>query len=210
MTHFQPNQPVTYNGALHQAGDAMDATRSVAILFENDEWLGGLFETLNARGLPFTPIRMDDAAVYLDQPPQFPLLFNRVSPSSYLRGHGPAIPFAKSLLDIFDAHGCRVLNGADAFRMETSKIAQHLLLDGLGVHTPRTVLFNNQVQIAEAARDFPFPAIIKPNCGGSGAFVKLIKSYDHLLESLRDEPHLFAPDHLLLLQDNVVKSQMVL
>lgn len=183
-----------------------DDARQVAILYENDAWLGDLFAGLDRRGIPYLPVRMEDAAVFLDAPPAYPLVFNRVSPSSYIRGHGPAIPFAKSLLDIFDAHGRRVLNGAHAFRYETSKIAQHLLLSQLGVHSPRTVLFNNTEQILEAAEAFRFPAIVKPNCGGSGAFVKRLRDREHLRETLRDEPHTFAPDHLLLLQEELISG----
>ena len=34
----------------------------IAILYENDAWLDDLFEALAARDVPFTAIRMDDAA----------------------------------------------------------------------------------------------------------------------------------------------------
>jgi glutathione synthase/RimK-type ligase-like ATP-grasp enzyme len=202
MIHLNLNR-ATPNGQSDPEAVPVDPARALAILYENDAWLADLFAALRARDVPFSPVRMDDAAVYLDRPPAFPLVFNRVSPSSYIRGHGPAIPFARSLLDVFGAHGRRVVNGTAAFQIETSKVAQHLLFERLGVHSPRTVLFNKRDQVAEAARDFTFPAIIKPNCGGSGAFVKLIRSYEHLLEALEDEPHLFAPDHLLLLQEQV-------
>jgi glutathione synthase/RimK-type ligase-like ATP-grasp enzyme len=181
----------------------MSDLERVAILFENDAWLGDLFGELERRDIPYEALRTDDSAIALDHPPPYALAFNRVSPSSYLRGHGPAIPFARSLLDIFSAHGRRVINGASSFRFETSKLDQHLLFKRLGVACPRTILFNNQQEITRLARDFPFPAIIKPDCGGSGAFVRRVDSYDHFRALLDAEPELFAPDHLLLLQQQL-------
>ena len=58
---------------------------AVAVLYENDEWLDDFFKTLDDRDLAYRPVRMDDAAVLLDELPPFPLVFNRTSPSSYLR-----------------------------------------------------------------------------------------------------------------------------
>jgi hypothetical protein len=168
------------------------AHASVGILYEHDEWLGDLFEALAARGIDYEPIRMDDAAVALDRPPAHPVIFNRVSPSSY--------PFATTLLGVFASHGRRLVNGADAFRYETSKIDQHLLFRRLGVAAPATIVFNNTRAVLEQVRRFPFPAILKPNCGGSGAFVRRVEHYDHLVALLEDDPDLFGPDHLLLLQ----------
>ena len=181
-----------------------DRDQCIAVLYENDEWLGDFFEALRRRGLPFRAVRMDDAAVLLDDPPAFPVVFNRVSPSSYLRGHGAAISFARALLEILDEGGRRVVNGPRSFSVETSKIAQLLLLRRLGVSAPRTILFNNQRRVAELARGFPFPAILKPDCGGSGAYIRRVAGYDHLMSLLAGEPDLFAPDHVLLLQEAFV------
>ena len=179
------------------------SAEGVAILYENDAWLGDLFERLRERGVPFQPIPMQDAAHWLDDPPAVPLAFNKVSPSSYVRGHGPAIPFARALLDVLSLHGRRVVNGARAFRHETSKVAQHLLYAGLGIPTPRTLLFNARDGALAAARGFPFPAILKPDCGGSGAYVHAVDSPADLAELLASEREAFGPDHLLLLQERI-------
>ena len=176
----------------------------LGILYENDAWLGDLFDELARRSIPYTAIRMDDAALMLEQPPAYSVVFNRVSPSSYLRGHGPAIPYARSMLELLSAEGRRVINGAVSFSLETSKFAQLLLFKRLGVHAPRSILFNNRKQIAQLARDFPFPAILKPSCGGSGALIRLIETYEHLVSLLQGDLNLFGPDHLLLLQERLV------
>ncbi len=178
-----------------------DPDRRVAVLYENDAWLDDFFAKLQDRGISYHPVRMDDAAVLLDDPPAFPVVFNRVSPSSYLRGHGPAIAFARSLLDVLAENGSRVINGSQAFAIETSKIAQLLLLRRLGVPGPRTILFNNRQGIAQAARTFRFPAVLKPDCGGSGAFIRRVTSYDELMTLLADRRAVFGPGHVLLLQE---------
>lgn len=187
------------------SGAGSDDPRALGVLYENDAWLGGLFQRLEQRGVPYVARRMDDAAVWFDEPPAAPLVFNKVSPSSYLRGHGPAIPFARAVLDLLDAHGCRVVNGATAFRCETSKVAQLLLLQRLGLEAPRTLLFNRpeEVLAAAAAGDLRFPAILKPDCGGSGALVRAVQDRDHLAELLEDGEQLFGPDHVLLLQERM-------
>ena len=176
----------------------------VAILYENDAWIGPLLDRLARRGVPTTAVRLDDAAVWLDAPPGYPLIFNRVSPSSYVRGHGPAIPLARVLLDLFDADGRRLINGRRSFGLETSKVAQHLLFDRLGVASPRTLLFNNHDAVRDAMSTFPFPAVLKPNCGGSGALVRAIDDAEALERALaEDDTSLFSPDHLLLLQERL-------
>ena len=177
-----------------------DDLERIAILYENDAWLGELLEALAARDVPFTAIHMDDVAVLLERPPSFGVVFNRVSPSSYLRGHGPAITCASSLMKILEAHGRRVINGSMSFSVETSKIAQLLLLRRLGMTTPATIMFNSVGRIAALARGFPFPALLKPDCGGSGAYIRRARSYEHLMSLLDTERDLFGPNHLLLLQ----------
>ncbi len=187
--------------------------RCVAVLYENDAWLDDFFNALEHRGIPYQPVRMDDAAILLDDPPATPVVFNRVSPSSYLRGHEPAIAFARSMLDVLAEHGCRVINGSPAFAVETSKVAQLLLLRRLGVAAPRTILFNNPHGIVEAAEGLKFPAVLKPDCGGSGAFIRRVTDRDHLATLLEQRQTLFGPGHVLLLQEEfsgtVVRTEFV-
>ncbi len=190
-----------------------DHDRRVAVLYENDAWLSDFFDALERRGIPYQPVRMDDTGILLDDPPAFPVVFNRVSPSSYLRGHGPAIAFARSMLDVLAEHGCRVINGPRAFAVETSKVAQLLLLRRLGVAAPRTIVFNNPRGIAEAAQRLRFPAMLKPDCGGSGAFIRRVTGSDHLAELLQQQQDRFGPGHVLLLQEEfsgtVVRTEFV-
>jgi len=46
-----------------------------------------------------------------------------------------------------------------------------------------------------------WPALLKPEQGGSGARMYLLSSPDELVRLLRDRPDLWLPDHLLTLQE---------
>ena len=96
-----------------------------------------------------------------------------------------------------------MLNGSRAFRLETSKAAQLLLLRRLGIETPRTVLFDRSRAVLELARDFPFPAIVKPDCGGSGAHVHRVLDRDHLAALFEEGFLERGPDGLWLLQEEL-------
>jgi glutathione synthase/RimK-type ligase-like ATP-grasp enzyme len=92
------------------------------------------------------------------------------------------------------------LNGTRAFALELSKSAQAALMHGLGIAHPRSMAFND----VDAALDHwgdCWPALIKPEQGGSGARMYLLQSPDELQRLLRDQPGLWLPDNLLLLQE---------
>ncbi|MEE8141972.1 MAG: hypothetical protein V3T77_02625 [Planctomycetota bacterium] len=188
------------------ASGAEERHRKLGILYENAEWLLDLFNALRTRGIPFDPLEIHDAAFLLHTASAHALYLNRVSPSSYLRGHGPAIRFASTFMGALEEQGTRFINGSRSFRLETSKVSQYQLLERLGVHTPRTVVFNNRRQVRNLTRDFPFPAILKPDTGGSGAYVRRVESLSHLEKLLDGEQALFGPDHLLLLQEYITSA----
>jgi glutathione synthase/RimK-type ligase-like ATP-grasp enzyme len=96
--------------------------------------------------------------------------------------------------------GARVLNGSRAFLLEISKSAQAALLAQLDISHPRSLAFND----VEAALDQwtgGWPALLKPEQGGSGARMFLLNSPDELRRVLQDQPQLWLPDNLLLLQE---------
>jgi hypothetical protein len=98
--------------------------------------------------------------------------------------------------------GARVLNGSRAFSLELSKSGQAALMQRLGIPHPRTLAFND-VQAALSAWGNHWPALLKPEQGGSGARIFLLHSADELVGLLRERPDLWLPDNLLLLQECV-------
>ena len=186
---------------LRRGDDTASPRESVAVLYENGEWMEGLFAALRRRGVAYHPIDLADAAFEVGAPGDHTLIINRVSPSAHLRGNGASIGLARGWLEMLERSGRRVINGAASFRLETSKIAQYQLIGDLGLALPRTAVFNNRQAIRALADDFPFPAILKPDTGGSGAHVRFVNSRESLERLLDGEPDLFGPDHILLLQE---------
>ena len=157
--------------------------RPIGILYENEAWLEPTFAALDAAGAPYERVltegvRFDPAA----PAPDWSLALNKVSPSSYLRGHQASIDFARRYLPFLEERGVPVVNGSAAFRLETSKAEQLLLLSGLGIRAPRAHVADDVSHIADAAASLRFPVIVKPNVGGSGA---LMRRFDTLAD-LRD------------------------
>ena len=96
------------------------------------------------------------------------------------------------------------MNGTRAFSLELSKSAQAALMHGLGIAHPRSMAFND-VDTVLARWGDRWPALIKPEQGGSGARMYLVQSPAELRRLLgRAEqagPDLWFPDNLLLLQE---------
>jgi len=176
---------------------------SVGIIYENDAWLSSLFSALQNAGIPFEPIDVRNHSFDLLESRKHTLYLNRVSPSSYLRGNDGAISHAHALLASLEASGTQVVNGSRSFRLETSKVAQQILMNSLGVDVPRTDVVSNCDAVRRLLDKLVFPLILKPDTGGSGAFVRRIENKKHMLDVLDDE-EVFAPGHLMLLQEIVV------
>jgi len=172
----------------------------LVVLFEHPEWQKPLFSALERRGVNFTPFDLKRGSFDVDAPPDAPLYFNQASPSAYVRGHARAVPLALAFMRALELGGARVLNGSRAFALELSKSAQGALMKRLGIVHPSSLAFNDVD--AAAARWDRWPALLKPEQGGSGARMYLLHSSDELGRLLRDRPDLWLPDNLLLLQEH--------
>jgi hypothetical protein len=172
----------------------------LVVLFEHPEWQKPLFSALERRQVDFGRFDLTQAAFDPDRVREAPLYFNQASPSAYVRGHTRAVPLGLSLMRSLEFGGARVLNGARAFWLELSKSAQAALMQRLGIVHPRTLAFND-VDTALAQWGDQWPALLKPEQGGSGARMYLLHSAPELVRLLRDRPELWLPDNLLLLQE---------
>jgi hypothetical protein len=175
-------------------------THDLVVLFEHPEWQKPLFSALERRGVRFGKFDLKRACFDPDRVPDAPLYFNQASPSAYVRGNTRAVPFALSLMRSLELGGARVLNGSRAFALELSKSAQAALMRKLCIAHPRTLAFND-VDAALARWGENWPALLKPEQGGSGARMYLLHSAGELTRLLRDTPGLWAPDNLLTLQE---------
>ncbi|PYY15606.1 MAG: hypothetical protein DMG60_17140, partial [Acidobacteria bacterium] len=141
----------------------------IAIYHEHPHWFERLFAELDRRGTRYE--RVDATRHHFDIEPngnrKYSLVFNRMSPSAYTRGHGHGIYYTVSYLEHLERLGTRVINGARGFRYEISKASQLSLLHSLGLPYPRARVINHPQEAPAAAEGFRFPVIVKPNVGGS-------------------------------------------
>lgn len=153
----------------------------IAIYHEHPDWFKPLFAELDRRGVHY--VRLDASAHSYDpsetQSP-YSLVFNRASPSAYLRGNAQATFYTLDWVRHLERIGVPVVNGAAPYVMETSKALQLEILRELGLPYPKARVINNAAVAPDAARGLRFPVIVKANIGGSGAGITRFDSADAL------------------------------
>jgi hypothetical protein len=178
-------------------------SHDLVVIHEHPEWQKPLFDALRRRGVNFGVFDLKSAAFLDTDLPAARLYFNQASPSAYVRGNTRAVPLALALMRSLEAKGARVLNGADAFALELSKTAQAAMMRVLGVTGPRTLTFNSVAALRARAHEVGFPALIKPEQGGSGARMFRADSLEDVERLLEQRDDIWFPDNLLLLQEYV-------
>ena len=173
----------------------------LVVLYEHPEWQKPLFAALERRGIAYTPYDLKHAAFSNVESPRARLYFNQASPSAYVRGNTRAVPLALAYMRSLERSGARVLNGADVFALELSKSAQATLLRTLGIDTPWSITFNEVSALRAYADRIRWPAMLKPDQGGSGARIHVVESLAHVESILAADPSLWLPDNLFLLQE---------
>jgi glutathione synthase/RimK-type ligase-like ATP-grasp enzyme len=174
---------------------------ALIILHEHPEWQKPLFAALQRRAVPFAAFNTVSAAFSNVAPVDAPLYFNQASPSAYVRGHARAVPLALAYMRSLELRGARVLNGADVFALELSKSAQATLLQTLGIDCPLSITFNDVRALRAHAKDMRWPALLKPDQGGSGARIQVVDSLAEIEALFSADPSIWLPDNLFLLQE---------
>jgi len=176
----------------------------VLVLFEHPEWQKPLFAALEKNGVRYATFDLKAAAFVAGDAPPAKIVFNQASPSAYVRGNARAVPLALAFLRALEASGRPVLNGHRAFALELSKTAQAALLGRLGIRTPRSIAFNDldalRDQLARETK-WKWPALLKPEQGGSGARIIKVDSYDELRAHVESTRGIWEPDGVLLVQE---------
>jgi glutathione synthase/RimK-type ligase-like ATP-grasp enzyme len=179
----------------------MPSTPDLIVLHEHPEWQKPLFAALTRRGVSFEPFDVTRAAFSSLEPVRAALYFNQASPSAYIRGSTRAVPLALAYMRSLQLLGARVLNGADVFALELSKSAQATLLRTLGIDYPRSVTFNEPAALRAFDSEIRWPALLKPDQGGSGARIQVVDSLAHVEALFARDPGIWQPDNLFLLQE---------
>jgi glutathione synthase/RimK-type ligase-like ATP-grasp enzyme len=178
-------------------------TPDLVVLHEHPEWQKPLFAALTHRGVSFEPFDVSRAAFNNVEPPAAALYLNQASPSAYLRGNTRAVPLALAFMRSLEMMGARVLNGAEVFALELSKSAQATLLHTLGIDCPRSITFNDVAALRRRESEIAWPALLKPDQGGSGARIQVVESLPEIEEIFARDPAIWLPDNLFLLQEFV-------
>jgi len=182
----------------------MTTQKPIAIYYEHPDWFRLLFQQLDRRDLNYIAIEADqhqfDPA---ESETAFSLLFNRMSPSAYLRGHGQGIFYTLAYLEHLERLGTPIINGRTAFSVEISKALQLSLLASLNLPYPRARVINHASQAVNASRDLRFPIVVKANVGGSGAGVVRYDSKESLQNAVSGGTVDLGIDQTALVQEFV-------
>jgi len=173
----------------------------IGIYYEHPHWFAPLFAELDRRGTPYTRLHAERHRFDPGSPPPYALVFNRMSPSAWQRGHGHAVFYTHHLLAHLERHGVRVVNGTRAFQAETSKALQLSVLRELGLPYPASRIINDPADAAAAARELEFPLVVKPNVGGSGAGVRRFDTPEQLAAAAATGGIELGPDQTALVQE---------
>jgi hypothetical protein len=182
----------------------MPARKPFAIYHEHPDWFRPLFVELDRRGIPYT--RLDPRAHMYDPAEQtspYSLVFNRMSPSAYLRGGLQGTFYTLGWLAHLDRLGVPVVNNLKAFTTETSKARQLTLLQSLGLGYPAARVINHASQAVAAAEGLRFPVVVKANIGGSGAGIVRFDTLADLERAAAENRLDFGIDHTALVQEFV-------
>jgi len=175
----------------------------VHILYENPAWLPPLVQSLEAEGFVVNLHLLDHGTFNPSTPPAGGIWINRISPSSHTRGHHGSVELAREVLCWLEAHGRRVINGANAFEFEMSKFRQDLALQRHGIRTPKTILALGKDALLKAAEEFDGPFITKHNQGGKGLGIQLFSNRTQLKNYLDDPSFDAGPGGKVILQQYI-------
>ena len=174
----------------------------LAIYYEHPDWFRPLFAALERRGVPHIKLDAGAHIFSLDERrPPYDLVFNRASPSAYLRGHLGTIFSTWSWLTHLERIGIPVVNGSRIFAHEISKARQLTALETLGIPYPRARAINHPSVAVVASKGLRFPIVVKANVGGSGAGITRFDTEAQLAAAVSNETLDLGIDGTALVQE---------
>ena len=180
----------------------MRDSNTLAVYYEHPDWFRPLFAELDRRAIPY--VRLDATSHSYDPgetETPYAVVFNRMSPSAYLRGHGHGIFYTLQYLNHLERLGTRVINGQKAFEIEISKARQVSLLESLNLPYPKTRVINSPSQAVTGSEGLRFPIVVKANVGGSGAGIVRFDSRESLVNAAANDRLDLGIDQTALVQE---------
>lgn len=182
----------------------VSANRPIAIFYEHPDWFRPLFAELDRRGIDY--VKLDANAHSYDPAATevpYSLIFNRASPSAYLRSEAESTFYTLDWLRYLERRGAKVINGSAVYTMEISKALQLDFLRELDLPYPRARVINSGRIAAEAVNGLRFPVVVKANVGGSGAGITRYDSLEELERAAANGSIQLGLDHTALVQEFV-------
>jgi glutathione synthase/RimK-type ligase-like ATP-grasp enzyme len=176
--------------------------KPIAIFHEHPDWFRPLFAELDRRGVPY--VRLDAASHWYDPAEHespYALVFNRASPSAYLRGRAQTTYYTLDWLRHLERLGVPVVNGVRPYAMEVSKAEQLAVLHELGLPYPRARVVNSGAAAVAAAAGLRYPLLVKANVGGSGAGITEFATPEQLQDAASAGRLDFGVDGTALVQE---------
>lgn len=179
--------------------------KPIAIFYEHPDWFKPLFAELDRRSLPYVKLSAERFGFSLQkteaEEPPYSLVFNRASPSAYLRQNAQTTFFTLDWLRELEAQGIPVVNGSEPYAYEISKARQLQLLRQLGLPYPKSWTINHPEAALDAAAELNFPLLVKANIGGSGAGIVRYEKLEDLRRAISENSLPFGLDGTALVQE---------
>lgn len=174
----------------------------IHILHENRVWVEPLIAQLERLGLPHREWFIDGVELDLSALPPEGVFYNRMSASSHTRDHRFAWEATRGVMAWLESHGRRVINNRRATALEVSKVEQVIALRDHGLFAPRTVAATGPDAFRRAASRWDRPFIVKPNRGGKGTGVTLVRQPSDV-EAVAASFEAYTLDGTVVLQEYV-------
>lgn len=179
----------------------------IGVYYEHPHWFTPFFAELDARGTPYRRLHAEHHGFDPGRRPEYDLVFNRMSPSAWTRGHAQSLFYTQHFLAHLERHGVRVINGSRAYQAETSKALQLSVLRQLGLPYPATHVINDSADAPAAAAELEYPVVVKPNVGGSGAGIVRFDTPEQLAAAVATGGLELGPDHTALVQEFIPSEE---
>ena len=178
----------------------------MAIFYEHPDWFRPLFAEIERRKIPFVALNASQHAFPLSESEApYSLVFNRASPSAYLRGRSNTTFYTQDWIHHLESLEVPVINGARPYSFEISKVKQLQLLANLGIPYPKSWATNSPENIPEILGgkkdEFRFPIVTKANIGGSGAGIVKFNDLEEVVAAVSKGSVPMGIDGVALVQE---------
>ncbi len=179
----------------------MSETPAVTVLHENPEWYAPIERAFSEEGVPVREWLLTGGSIDLASAPPEGVFWSRISASAHTRGNERTKEYARAVLTWLESWGRTVVNGSPVIELEVSKVAQYAKLRAAGVEVPRTSAVFGTAELAETARSYPAPFIVKHNQGGKGLGVRRFDSHEEFERHIASPEFEPSPDGITLVQE---------